>query len=112
MPESWEPLPSSRGTIGNVVIVVTRNRAASFCACRPSRWPLDSALVSDETHGSRGWRRGFWSLIITQFQGAFSDNALKQLAILLGISIGLSQMKPDRLLSLATGLLALAVTPF
>ena len=25
----------------------------------------------------QGWRRGFWSLIVTQFQGAFSDNALK-----------------------------------
>ncbi len=29
------------------------------------------------------WRRSFWSLIITQFQGAFSDNALKNLVILL-----------------------------
>jgi acyl-[acyl-carrier-protein]-phospholipid O-acyltransferase/long-chain-fatty-acid--[acyl-carrier-protein] ligase len=27
------------------------------------------------------WRKGFWSLIVTQFQGAFSDNALKQLVI-------------------------------
>ena len=29
--------------------------------------------------------RGFWSLIITQFQGAFSDNVLKNLVILLAI---------------------------
>src|SRR5208283_3572689 len=27
--------------------------------------------------------RGFWALIITQFQGAFSDNALKWLAVFL-----------------------------
>jgi hypothetical protein len=26
-----------------------------------------------------GWQRGFWSLMATQFQNAFSDNALKQL---------------------------------
>jgi hypothetical protein len=24
-----------------------------------------------------GWQRGFWSLIVTQFQNAFNDNALK-----------------------------------
>lgn len=29
-----------------------------------------------------GWQRGFWSLMGTQFQNAFSDNALKQLIIL------------------------------
>src|SRR3954465_7949922 len=36
--------------------------------------------ASDDTP-EPGWRKGFWSLIITQFQGAFSDNALKQLVI-------------------------------
>lgn len=56
---------------------------------------------------STNWRRGFWSLIVTQFQGAFSDNALKQLAIFVGISIGLSQTQRDQLVSLATALLTL-----
>ncbi len=28
-----------------------------------------------------GWQRGFWNLMVTQFQNAFSDNALKQLII-------------------------------
>jgi len=51
--------------------------------------------------------RGFWSLIITQFQGAFSDNALKQITIFLGISIGISQGERDKLVSLATALLTL-----
>ena len=63
--------------------------------------------MSEETHELRGWRRGFWSLIVTQFQGAFSDNALKQLAIFIGISIGLSQIERDKLVSLATALLTL-----
>jgi len=30
-----------------------------------------------------GWRRGFWCLMATQFQNAFSDNALKNLVVLL-----------------------------
>ena len=38
-------------------------------------------MGSDSTHP--GWRRGFWSLMATQFQNAFSDNALKNLVILL-----------------------------
>ncbi|HTS18904.1 MAG TPA: acyl-[ACP]--phospholipid O-acyltransferase [Verrucomicrobiae bacterium] len=55
----------------------------------------------------RPWRRGFWSLIVTQFQGAFSDNALKQLAIFVGISLGLAQAERDKLVSAATALLTL-----
>ncbi len=30
---------------------------------------------------SARWGLGFWSLIVTQFQGAFNDNALKFLVI-------------------------------
>ena len=37
------------------------------------------------------WRRGFWALIITQFQGAFSDNALKTLVTFIGLNMALSQ---------------------
>lgn len=39
---------------------------------------------------SRSWRLGFWSLIATQFQGAFNDNALKFLIIYLIIGTNLS----------------------
>ena len=38
----------------------------------------------------RSWRLGFWSLIVTQFQGAFNDNALKFLIIYLIIGTNLS----------------------
>ena len=30
---------------------------------------------------STSWPRGFWNLMLTQFQGAFSDNALRRLVI-------------------------------
>ena len=43
----------------------------------------------------RPWRRGFWSLIVTQFQGAFSDNALKTLVTFVGLSIAISPRGRD-----------------
>lgn len=41
------------------------------------------------------WRRSFWSLIVTQFQGAFSDNAHKILVLYLILRMGLSQSERD-----------------
>src|SRR5437773_234650 len=35
------------------------------------------------------WRRGFWSLIATQFQGAFNENGLKNLVIFLILAMPL-----------------------
>src|SRR5471032_488683 len=65
--------------------------------------------------------RGFWALIVTQFQGAFSDNVVKNLAILIAIfgtgmtavqkndfgeSIGALFALPFILFSMAGGFLA------
>ena len=41
--------------------------------------------TSDSSQPASTSLRGFWSLIVTQFQGAFSDNVLKNLVILLAI---------------------------
>src|ERR1700752_3701452 len=54
---------------------------------------------------SRGWRLGFWSLIVTQFQGALSDNALKWLVSFLLLGMGLEQGKRDLLFVLVVPLL-------
>src|SRR3982750_4075565 len=40
---------------------------------------------TDETSAPPASLRGFWSLFVTQFQGAFSDNVLKNLVIFLTI---------------------------
>src|SRR5438477_2662128 len=40
------------------------------------------------------WRRGFWSLVITQFQGAFNENGLKNLVVFL--ILGMTMQKADR----------------
>src|SRR5216683_5218004 len=49
--------------------------------------------------------RGFWALIVTQFQGAFSDNALKWLVSYLVIGAGLSTAQRDFLFVLVVPLL-------
>lgn len=48
---------------------------------------------------SPGWQRGFWCLMGTQFQGAFSDNVLKQLVIFLVMAQHWPKDKLDRLVS-------------
>ena len=61
-----------------------------------------------EIQGSKpAGTRGFWALIITQFQGAFSDNALKQLALFIGISLGFKEREQDGLIMLSLALLTL-----
>jgi acyl-[acyl-carrier-protein]-phospholipid O-acyltransferase/long-chain-fatty-acid--[acyl-carrier-protein] ligase len=49
--------------------------------------------------------RGFWALIVAQFQGAFSDNALKWLVSYLVIGAGLSTAQRDLLFVLVVPLL-------
>jgi acyl-[acyl-carrier-protein]-phospholipid O-acyltransferase / long-chain-fatty-acid--[acyl-carrier-protein] ligase len=64
--------------------------------------PADNAAIA---HG----RRGFWALIATQFQGAFSDNLLKNLAIYFVLGLGLAEKTRDQYGSLVNALFA---TPF
>jgi acyl-[acyl-carrier-protein]-phospholipid O-acyltransferase/long-chain-fatty-acid--[acyl-carrier-protein] ligase len=52
-------------------------------------------------------RRGFWSLIITQFQGAFSDNVHKSLVIFLIGNVVAGVAERDRLASLIGFLFAI-----
>jgi acyl-[acyl-carrier-protein]-phospholipid O-acyltransferase/long-chain-fatty-acid--[acyl-carrier-protein] ligase len=54
------------------------------------------------------WRRGFWSLFVTQFQGAFSDNVYKFLVTFLIIgAYGLTTDQRDRLAPVVGALFAL-----
>jgi len=43
------------------------------------------------------WQRGFWSLIATQFQGAFNENALKFLTIYLVLALVKDKAQRDQL---------------
>src|SRR5689334_4332426 len=55
--------------------------------------PSHSAHDGTTTNGPAPGLRGFWSLIVTQFQGAFSDNVLKNLVVfmILGGSLSLAE---------------------
>jgi len=53
------------------------------------------------------WRAGFWSLIATQFQGAFNDNALKFLVIYLIVAMNFAQARRDLLVLLVGALFAI-----
>lgn len=64
--------------------------------------PENPAVAVDRT-----WRKGFWSLIVTQFQGAFSDNALKNLVIFLIVASGYSESEKHRIGELVGALFAL-----
>lgn len=52
------------------------------------------------------WKRGFWFLMFTQFQGAFSDNALKWLVTFLVFSLDLPAERQDSLVGLAGAVFA------
>jgi len=59
-------------------------------------------MSSDESfpihESARKWKLGFWSLIVTQFQGAFNENGLKQLVIFLILAMNLAKEDRDRLI--------------
>jgi acyl-[acyl-carrier-protein]-phospholipid O-acyltransferase/long-chain-fatty-acid--[acyl-carrier-protein] ligase len=56
--------------------------------------------------------KGFWALIITQFQGAFSDNALKWLVISMIAGMNFTSDKRDELVSIVGALFALPFIVF
>jgi len=53
------------------------------------------SILAQTQSSERPWKRSFWSLITTQFQGAFSDNAHKILVLYLILAMGLSQSERD-----------------
>jgi acyl-[acyl-carrier-protein]-phospholipid O-acyltransferase/long-chain-fatty-acid--[acyl-carrier-protein] ligase len=53
------------------------------------------------------WRFGFWSLIFTQFQGAFNDNALKFLVIYIIVERNFPSAVRDRFILLVGALFAM-----
>ncbi|HLH55305.1 MAG TPA: MFS transporter, partial [Verrucomicrobiae bacterium] len=56
--------------------------------------------------------RGFWSLIVTQFEGAFNDNALKALVTFFGLDLVLPDWEHRSLLPLTGALFSLPMVVF
>ena len=63
--------------------------------------------ASSATQPPAGWRRGFWSLIVTQFQSGFNENGLKYLVIYIVIGMNLAQAHRDRLIPVISALFAI-----
>src|SRR5947207_4440064 len=57
--------------------------------------PVNESLSIPEPE--KKWRLGFWSLIATQFQGAFNENGLKFLVIYLILAVEKDKAQRDRL---------------
>jgi acyl-[acyl-carrier-protein]-phospholipid O-acyltransferase / long-chain-fatty-acid--[acyl-carrier-protein] ligase len=68
---------------------------------------MPSETHSREHNTPPHWRRGFWSLIVTQFQGAFSENALKNLVIFIIFGLGLSEAQKNALVPVVMLLFAM-----
>src|SRR5882757_8332589 len=51
----------------------------------------------NEISENQPWRRGFWALVVTQFQGAFNENGLKNLVVFLILGLAVKQADRDRL---------------
>src|ERR1700722_10901655 len=71
----------------------------------PSSVPPPASPTS--TGGPASWQRGFWSLIATQFQTAFNDNALKFLVIYIIVAMDFASQQRDFLVLVVGALFAL-----
>src|SRR5271169_280394 len=63
--------------------------------------------VLNESGPPPHWRLGFWSLIVTQFQGAFNDNGLKFLVFYLIVERNFPPAARDRFILLVGALFAI-----
>jgi acyl-[acyl-carrier-protein]-phospholipid O-acyltransferase/long-chain-fatty-acid--[acyl-carrier-protein] ligase len=66
----------------------------------------------DASEKAGAGQRGFWSLIVTQFEGAFNDNALKTLVTFIGLNMVLPDWQHKMLLPLTTILFSLPFVLF
>jgi acyl-[acyl-carrier-protein]-phospholipid O-acyltransferase/long-chain-fatty-acid--[acyl-carrier-protein] ligase len=70
-------------------------RDMSATSVLPSHAPAPPSPVNESN-----WRSGFWSLIATQFQGAFSANAFRYLLSYMILGMALARPDRDKLVSL------------
>ncbi|UWZ83905.1 acyl-[ACP]--phospholipid O-acyltransferase [Occallatibacter riparius] len=66
-------------------------------------------LPGPDVHRSE---RGFWALIVTQFQGAFSDNVLRNLLLAMVVGMGLDKGHRDTFVSIVTFLFSVPFVIF
>jgi acyl-[acyl-carrier-protein]-phospholipid O-acyltransferase/long-chain-fatty-acid--[acyl-carrier-protein] ligase len=70
------------------------------------------AEIPSLTPAAHRSERGFWALIATQFQGAYSDNILRNLLLAIIVGMGLSGNQRDTFVSLVTFLFSMPFVLF
>src|ERR1700758_3107247 len=64
----------------------------------PTSSTLEQSLSNEPPRGApKRWRGGFWSLILTQFQGAFNENGLKNLIVFLILASVAEKAQRDKM---------------
>src|SRR6204780_5190684 len=69
--------------------------------------PAQSVAPPHQGPEKSHWQFGFWRLIVTQFQHAFNDNAIKFLVIYLTVAMNLPKDARENLILVVCGLFAL-----
>jgi acyl-[acyl-carrier-protein]-phospholipid O-acyltransferase/long-chain-fatty-acid--[acyl-carrier-protein] ligase len=64
--------------------------------------PANLDIASAASTGSAQKERGFWWLMVTQFQGAYSDNILRNLLLSMVVGMGLSRNDRETFVSVVT----------
>lgn len=72
---------------------------------------LDTEVTAQQGARKRG-ERGFWALIATQFQGAYSDNILRNLLLSMIVGMGLAEGARDSFVSMVTFLFSMPFVLF
>ncbi|HEY6305133.1 MAG TPA: acyl-[ACP]--phospholipid O-acyltransferase [Candidatus Angelobacter sp.] len=74
--------------------------------------PVESVPAVALQPPAANWRRSFWALIVTQFQGAFSLNVLRYLLTFMVVGMTLNNARRDTLVSLITMLFFIPLVLF
>ncbi len=72
----------------------------------------DNSEVPGAAVAARRSERGFWALIATQFQGAYSDNILRNLLLAMIVGMGLGTSERDSFVSMVTFLFSMPFVLF
>ena len=87
--------PAAAGSV-NILTFPTTGFVGEYARkfFRSPRSPMEA--MDTRSASSHHSQRGFWALIVTQFQGAFSENTLKTLVVFLIAGMGLAPAERDR----------------
>src|SRR5271165_438691 len=91
---------------------MTEEAAAAVAETGTVGPPPQNPEYPSVSHVPPTWRRGFWALVITQFQGAFNENGLKNLVVFLILGMEMNKAQRDQLVLIVGTLFSLPFIVF